>query len=387
MKAEIIVDLMFGDGGKGITTDYRCSLYTGKRGHGYTSGLYRPRPIVIRYTGGHQAGHSVHVDGKSHIFSNYGSGGFRGVPTYFTEHCTMYPVTRWNESKALKGKMEEPLVIYHPLVKVTTPYDVVYNRIIEKINKHGSCGLGIGATMARNNETGYKLYAIDLSNKSMLDAKMEQIRLYYRNKLGEITSTKYLLFDEMCGKEVRAFNLAIDNLQITIGSYDILKSYDNLIFEGAQGVLLDMNHGVFPNVTYGNTTSKNALEVCEKIGVTDISIFYITRCYQTRHGNGWMSNNDPIELIRNNHEINVYNEWQGNFKTGELDYDLLNYSIAVDSIYSKTAKKNLVVTCLDQRPGFNFDYTKLKNVTFDKIYNSLSPDSAHMIEFQLPVLS
>lgn len=370
MKAEIIVDLMFGDGGKGITVDHRSSLNP------------KDKTIVVRYTGGHQAGHSVHADGKSHIFSNYGSGGFWGIPTYFTEHCTMYPVTRWNELNVLKEKMEEPLVFYHPLVKVTTPYDVVYNRIVEKMNNHGSCGLGIGATMARNNDTGYKLYTIDLLNKGVLKAKMDQIYGYYRNKLNGHT----LLYDEMCKKEVAAFYKALDNLDIKIASYDTLTSYDFLIFEGAQGVLLDMNHGIFPNVTYGNTTSKNALEVCEKIGVTDIELFYVTRCYQTRHGNGWMSNNDPIELIRNEHEINVYNEWQGNFKTGEIDYDLLNYSIAVDSIYSKNAIRNLVVTCLDQRPEFNFEYTKLKNVTFDKIYNSYSPDSAYMIEFMIPAL-
>ena len=370
MKAEIITDLMFGDSGKGITVDHRCSLHPNGT-------------IVIRYTGGHQAGHSVHVDGKSHIFSNYGSGGFRGVPTYFTEHCTMYPITRWNELQVLKDKMREPLVIYHPLVKITTPYDVIYNRVIEKRNGHGSCGLGIGTTMARNNETGYKLYAIDLSNKAILDVKLNNINNYYRSKFPDFKERD--MFDSASTKEREAFDKALDNLHITIASYDSLKKYEHLIFEGAQGVLLDMNHGIFPNVTYGNTTSKNALEVCEKIGVTDISIFYITRCYQTRHGNGWMSNNDPIELIRNEHEINVYNEWQGKFKIGEIDYDLLNYSIAVDTIYSKQLPKNLVVTCLDQRKDFSFQYWKIINSSFDKIYNSFSPDSNDMVEFTLPM--
>jgi len=357
MTAQIIVDLMFGDSGKGITTDYLCSRIPNDT-------------IVIRYTGGHQAGHTVHMDKESHIFSNYGSGGFRGIPTYFTEHCTMYPVTRWNELKILEEKMKETFVYYHPLVKVTTPYDVVYNRIIEKVNNHGSCGLGIGATMARNNETGYKLYAVDLLNKDILKAKMDQIFVYYRKKLSGHT----LLYDEMCKKEVAAFYTALDNLYILVKPYDFLLTYENLIFEGAQGVLLDMNHGVFPNVTYGNTTSKNALEVCEKLGVDDIEIFYVTRCYQTRHGNGWMSNNDPIKLINNENEINVFNEWQRDFKTGEFDYDLLNYSISVDNIYSKGVRKNLVMTCLDQRPDFEFDYMKLKE-SFDLIYKSYSPDS------------
>jgi len=364
MKAEIIVDLMFGDSGKGITTDYLCSKKQGKS-------------IVVRYTGGHQAGHTVHIEDKSHIFSNYGSGGFRGVPTYFTEHCTMYPVTRWNELQILKTKMPEPLVYYHPLVKVTTPYDVIYNRVIEKKNGHGSCGLGIGTTMARNNDSGYKLYAIDLTNPAILNIKLRNIFHYYLSKFFSESEDSYE-YAKLCEKERLAFDKAVENLTFNIAPYDYLKTFEHLIFEGAQGVLLDMNHGMFPNVTYGNTTSKNAIEVCEQIGLTDINIFYITRCYQTRHGNGWMSNNHSVKLINNEHEINVFNEWQGNFKIGEIDYDLLNYSIAIDTIYSKMANKNLVVTCLDQRPGFTFLYSMLKNVKFDMIYNSYSPDSKHI---------
>ena len=375
MTADIIVDLMFGDSGKGIFTDYECSHYFS---HPFE------RKIVVRYTGGHQAGHTVHMDGKSHIFSNYGSGGFRGTPTYFTEHCTMYPVTRWNELQILKDKMREPLVIYHPLVKVTTPYDVIYNRIIEKKNGHGSCGLGIGTTMARNNDTGYKLYVIDLSNRDILKIKLNNIYNYYRAKFPDLKDRD--AFDIACAQEREAFDKALDNLQITIASYDTLKNYDKIVFEGAQGVLLDMNHGMFPNVTYGNTTSKNAIEVCEKIGAEIVEIFYLTRCYQTRHGNGWMSNNDPIKLIKNENEINVFNEWQGNFRVGEIDYDLLNYSIAVDTIYSKKLTKNLVVTCLDQRPDFNFDYSKLTNASFKRIYNSFSPDSKDIVMFKIPVL-
>jgi adenylosuccinate synthase len=87
-----------------------------------------------------------------------------------------------------------------------------------------------------------------------------------------------------------------------------------------------------------------------------------------------MSNRNEIKLINNQDEINVFNEWQKDFKIGEMDYDLLNYSLDVDNIYSEGIKKNLVVTCLDQRPDFKFEYTNL-NTRFEKIYNSFSPDS------------
>jgi adenylosuccinate synthase len=87
-----------------------------------------------------------------------------------------------------------------------------------------------------------------------------------------------------------------------------------------------------------------------------------------------MSNNDEIKLINTEDEINKFNEWQKDFKIGEIDYDLLNQSFAIDNIYSEGLPKNLVVTCLDQRPAFIFDFTKL-STPFKQIYRSYSPDS------------
>lgn len=372
MIGHIIVDLMFGDSGKGITTDYLCSRFNPS----YT--------IVVRYNGGHQAGHTVHIGDKSHVFSNFGSGSFRGIPTYFTEHCTMYPVTMWNEKKILKTKGVDPVVYFHPLAKLTTPYDVMYNRIIERKNNHGSCGLGVGATMSRNNDTGYKLYVVDLTNKNLLKIKLNQIYHYYREKLPTVIDRE--TYDEMCGPEIKLYYDAIDNLDIIISPYQHLKNYEHLVFEGAQGILLDMNHGIFPNVTYGNTTSKNAIEICDILGIDCRRIIYVTRCYQTRHGIGWMSDNSNIKLINNENEINQYNKWQGDFRIGELDYDLLKYAIKVDTIYSKTALRWLMVTCLDQRPDFIFDYNKLKDILFSHTYNSYSPDSKDIVSINPKVI-
>jgi len=110
----------------------------------------------------------------------------------------------------------------------------------------------------------------------------------------------------------------------------------------------------------------------------DIQLYYITRCYQTRHGEGWMSNKDEIKLINNSEEINKFNDWQKDFKIGELDYDLLNYALSIDDIYMSNFeggfKRNLVVTCLDQRPDFKWAIDKLK-YKFNNIRNVSSPNS------------
>jgi adenylosuccinate synthase len=355
-KVSIVIGLGFGDEGKGITTDYLCS--------------HAPEDtIVVRFSGGQQAGHTVMIGDKKHIHSNFGSGTLRGCPSYFSEHCTIYPVTIAREMDVLKQKGVTPKLFIHPLAKLTTPYDVAYNRVMEKINNHGSCGLGVGATMHRHLTTGYKIFVMDLQHPSVLDQKLHQIEKYYFNKL----SNHQIEFSDIVAVEMDAFKSIKDQFQIE--NYEAIYKYNNIVFEGSQGILLDMDHGIFPHVTYAHTTSKNAVEICNKLNFPHPEMYYVTRCYQTRHGNGWMSNQHPIVLQNNHEEINTSNEWQGMFRVGELDYDLLNYALAVDENYTEPWwHKNLVVTCFDQRPGFNFEYYKL-NTHFHRMISSHSPKS------------
>jgi adenylosuccinate synthase len=356
--ASLILGVGFGDSGKGITTDYLCSQKKGGSS------------IVVRFSGGQQAGHNVVIGDISHVHSSFGSGTLRGVPSYFSEHCTISPINMMIEQEVLSDKGIEPKLYIHPLAMITTPADIAYNRIMDKKNGHGTCGLGVGATMDRNLNTGYKLYAIDLLHPEFLNIKLNNIYAYYRNKLnGNAEYTK------IYNNQVKFFDEALKTLRFNIQPYDLLNHHTNIIFEGSQGILLDMDHGIFPNVTYGNTTSKNALEICKKIGITEENtyIYYVTRCYQTRHGIGWMSNNDKVKLINTEHEINVFNEWQKDFKIGEIDYDLINHAIRIDNLYSPDIHKSLVVTCLDQRPDFEFDYKKIRGV--QGFYESYSPDA------------
>ena len=375
MIARIVIGSLFGDEGKGITTDFLCKEYPNKT-------------IVVRFSGGQQAGHNVKLGKYSHVHSNFGSGTLRGVPSYFSEHCTVNPVTMLREYEILSNKISTvPNVFYHPLGHLTTPADIAYNRWRERKLQHGSCGIGVGATMKRNLETPHKLYVIDLLNISILLEKISQINEYYRNLI-ESNNGDLGDYEREFENEYYHFKNVLvpfsNWIKDKIHGYDFLNNYSNVIFEGSQGILLDMHHGVFPNVTYANTTSKNALEICSKLKNlkgAEIEIYYVTRCYQTRHGNGWMSDESSIELINTEHEINVFNEWQGPLRIGEIDYDLLNYVHSIDNIYSSGIKKNLVVTCLDQRPNFKLEVSKL-STQFDRILTSHSPESKDFKNFR-----
>jgi adenylosuccinate synthase len=362
---DIVIDTGFGDCGKGLMT-------------GYLSGM-RSNPIVIRFSGGQQAGHTVIKDNIKHIFSNFGSGTLNRVPSFFDKNCTIYPIGLVNEYLILNEKGFNPTLYIHPLAMITTPYDVAFNRITEKKNGHGSCGVGVAATMKRTINTGYKLHAVDFNNRDILFQKLFQIKEYYSKLASELNLKGFHI--ELSKWESNYFECVefiIKNKIFQIEDYNILYNFNNLIFEGSQGVLLDMDHGIFPNVTYGNTTCKNAIEICKYFkDIKSINKFYVTRCYQTRHGNGWMSNQKEIKLINNEEEINITHEYQGNFKIGEIDYNLINHSILVDSFYNDNyeVNNNLLVTCLDQREDFEFDYDSINNIKDFEIYNSCSPIS------------
>jgi len=364
MKSKIVLGLGFGDEGKGITTDYLCSKDP------------KESKIVIRFSGGQQAGHTVIVDGVKHIHSSFGSGSLRGVPTYISEHCTVYPVSLVSEYFVLKSKCFNPKIYFHPLAKITTPMDVFINRK-KSVNKD-TCGLGIGTTMTRNAEL-YTLRIMDLLHPDLFKEKYRVIKNnYYYGE--DFSSEEYQKIEKYFFDNIRFIT------RDKIKDYSILTEFDQNIYEGSQGILLDQDYGLFPNVTYSKTTLKNAVEIIQNLYFDDYlidcsDIYFVTRCYQTRHGFGWMSNNDKIELVNNNEEINVYNQYQGDFRIGELDYDLINYAIEANRQDMKEFfgfTNNLVVTCLDQRPSFIFDYDKI-NYNFFDILNSHGSDSKFFV--------
>ena len=114
--------------------------------------------------------------------------------------------------------------------------------------------------------------------------------------------------------------------------------------------MLDMDYGFFPNVTRSHTTSKNAIEIIEKYvhDIYNCQTYYVTRAYQTRHGNGFLSNIDLDKsyIKINPLETNVDTGAQGVFRRSVLDLDQLKYAVSCDKNYNYF-NGNLVITCMD----------------------------------------
>jgi len=377
---KIVIGLGFGDEGKGLVVDWLASQ--------------NKNSIVVRFSGGHQVGHTVFTDETNHIFSNFGSGTLRGIPTYWSRFCTVEPIGLLTELKILKDKNINPILYIDENCPITTPYDINHNHNFESINKHGSCGVGFGATIERE-EKFYSLKFLDLFHSKIFNNKLESIRNYYHTPNIDIESfiaCCKILINPTC-------------MESKIELKKFIPRSDNFIFEGSQGLLLDKNIGFFPNVTRANTSTENILELIKEEqalwfhGGFEEEIYLVTRAYQTRHGNGFMTNEDiPHNIIENENETNKDNKYQGKFRKSLLDLSLLKYGLNKEIYINTHYNKTLVITCLDQVVNdYRFTYndeivccldeddfvTKISNIlNIKKVYISRTNNSKNIVRFK-----
>lgn len=333
MKCQAVIGCGFGDEGKGKVVSWLCSLSS--------------NPLVVRFSGGHQAGHHVMLEnGLDHVFSNFGSGTLQGFNTYWSSYCTVDPVGILNELSVLNSKGISPTLYIDLRCPITTPYEKMRNKILNHDTQHGSCGVGVGQTFQRE-EDHFSLLFEDLYYPSVLKIKLEMLKQYYKytnDDAEEFLSTCKELVDTAAIRPTSGFPHV---------SY-----YDNIIFEGSQGLLLDQSIGFFPHVTRANTGLKNIVEM----GFNP-EVFLVTRAYQTRHGNGPMTNEEiKHEIKRNTYEQNFDNTYQGKFRSALLDLDVLRYAINKD-VNLTFSSRRLVVTCLDLMSTYS--YTEKGKVKID----------------------
>ena len=334
MANKTVIGLGYGDEGKGLFTDYLCSQSN--------------NPLVIRFSGGQQAGHTVVHKGIRHVFSNFGAGTLQGAPSYFSKYCTIDSVGIVNELSVLLNKGIKPLLFIDSKCAVTTPYDIRYN---QKNNKHGSCGVGVGATINRE-EHYYSLTFADLFYPWVLKTKLNLIKDFYAG-YDDIEINHFL---ECCDIITHCIHI-----QKTDSFPD--NNYSDFIFEGSQGLLLDKNYGFFPHVTRANTGTKNVLGLLNN---EDLEVYLITRAYQTRHGDGPLSNEHlPHNISKNPNETNITNPYQGELRVALLDVSLLDYAINKDDTIRKNSNKSLVMTCLDHIQN-EYRFTYQNNIIYCK---------------------
>jgi adenylosuccinate synthase len=349
MKAFAVIGAGFGDEGKGLMTDYLAANLSEKT-------------VIVRFNGGAQAGHTVQTPGSQrHVFKHFGSGSFAGCPTFLSEFFICNPILFHEEFTRLNNFNLTPTVYVHKHAIVSTPYDMMINQIVEEVRnnqRHGSCGVGINETVERNLVEEFSLKFHELFDRDLLIARLLHIQQTWVKKRLAIHNIKQVSPAWQTRLDsagiIEYFLNEVDFFikKCTLSDYPILTTFTNVIFEGAQGLLLDEVKGFFPHVTRSSTGIKNIIAIAKSCGISEVEVFYMTRAYLTRHGSGPL----PFELKQIPYPniidaTNVPNMHQGALRFAWLNLDLLQQAIFLDLEDARdelVVRPNLVVTCMDQ---------------------------------------
>lgn len=352
-SAQVVIGANYGDEGKGLMTDYHVAP-AGKDG------------IVVRFNGGAQAGHTVVTPGGvRHVFSHVGSGTLAGAATYLSRHFVCHPALFLKEADALAASgVALPPVLVDERAPVSTLYDILLNQIAERHRgngRHGSCGMGFGETVERNLDPEFALTVADLHRGSgYLLQRLAAIRDDYVPRrlaaLGVPTLDAQAAAWLASDAALQGFAHAAMRFRRMTQSAGpgVLRDGARVVFEGAQGLLLDQERGAFPYVTRSHTGVRNALDVAMEAGIGTLDITYVTRAYLTRHGAGPLAGELPGAPYPGVEDrTNVPNEFQGRLRFAHLDLDLLERTIRTDfgdalSYPGIAATMHVAVTCLDQ---------------------------------------
>ncbi len=349
----LTVDLGFGDAGKGSIVDYLTREHTAH--------------TVVRYNGGAQAAHRVVTDetpAREHVFAQFGAGTLAGAATHLSRFMLLDPLAMEQEADHLRA-----LGVADPFATLTideralviTPYARAINRLRELARgagRHGSCGMGIGETALDALHHGERaLFAGDLANPDRLAAKLAFLRDV---ALAKLRGFRHELLDAPETARELAPLLDDDWLDWTIESYRtfaglartvpaehlhaLLRRPGCVVFEGAQGVLLDEWRGFHPYTTWSTTTLERADTLLREAGYAgDVRRIGIARAYATRHGAGPLVSEDPALSAILPDARNLTHPWQQHFRVGPLDLVALRYATAAVGRLDSIA-----LTCLDR---------------------------------------
>lgn len=276
MKNTVVVGAQWGDEGKAKITDL----------------LATEADLIIRYQGGCNAGHTVVVDGKTYKFHLIPSGILYKDKTCFIGAGTViHPETFLREINELKeqGISLEGLKV-SPLASITMPYHVEVDGYCESIAKKGKIGTtkkGIGPTYTdKFARLGLKIE--DLYSNEALNEKLDIILAIKNKKLKEVfglkTYTKEKIL-ELCSQYAEIFKpyVAFDWQDILNNAK---KTDKTILFEGAQGIMLDVDYGTYPFVTSSNPIAGGAC-IGSGLGPKEIEeIIGVSKAYITRVGEG-----------------------------------------------------------------------------------------------------
>jgi len=331
-KNVVIIGTQWGDEGKGKIVD----LVTNKVGS------------VVRFQGGHNAGHTLVINGNKTVLHLIPSGIFRNNVECFIGHGVVLSISallKEIEELEKSGVEVNSRLKISPGCPLILPYHIALDNAREAYRGAaaiGTTGNGIGPTY-EDKVARRGLRVGDLFDETLFSEKLKQVMEYHNFTLKNYYNQEVIDYQKTLDEVISQANI-IKPMVFDIAEeiHTRMSKGENILFEGAQGALLDIDQGTYPFVTSSNTTSGGAV-TGSGIGVRDIDyVLGIVKAYTTRVGGGPFptelnydvstDEGDPVgrELCSRGHEFGATTGRQR--RCGWLDLVILNRSFKLNAV-------------------------------------------------------
>ncbi len=359
-----VIGLQWGDEGKGKIVDF----------------LSEDFDLVVRYQGGNNAGHTVIVDDTTYQLNLIPSGVIRGKICFLGQGVVLDPNHFSNEYDQIKKKINNPEIYLSSNISLILDYHKQLDKINESIlnneKKIGTTSKGIGpAYQDKVGRKSIKLY--DLKSKKIIEEKMHSIKKFYDPILESFNESQINI--EQTIQDLLIFYDVVNEL--IVDNSQIKKEFKNkkILFEGAQGALLDLDHGSYPFVTSSNTVSSNiVIGSALQVDYQTVGIF---KAYATRVGNGPF----PSELFDHIGDyiaekgVEIGTVTKRKRRCGWLDLVSLKYSCEINRVNELCMTKADVLNNLSEiKVCKSYNSKKYEDVNFSEsdILDSLSLENS-----------
>ena len=368
-KSLVVIGAQWGDEGKGKIIDI----------------LTEKADLVVRFQGGHNAGHTLVIDGEKTVLHLIPSGIFNDAKCLIGNGVVLHLPTIIKEIEYLESKgidVQSKLMISSQCPLILSSHIAIDDAREKSLGKNaiGTTGRGIGPVY-EDKVARRAVHVMDLFEEDLFRSKLTSLTTYHNfllEKLYESEGTDLEgTYKDWMNHFNKIKNLIVDSSEIV----NNLKSQgSNILFEGAQGSMLDIDQGTYPFVTSSNTLS-GAASLGSGSGPLDIDgVLGITKAYATRVGSGPFPT--EIEDDYGKHMAKVGVEFGATTgrprRCGWLDLVALRKAVNINSI------SHLCITKIDVLDGLDKILVAEEYKIDDKSYDTLPAMSQNRFDSIAP---